>query len=102
MTQKTAAELAEEFKAAGFQILKTQKVRAISAIARDIKREWKNVYFGAVPYLDAMMSLETIADNYGYDDAKSIIAYFLSNATGFRGPAARLLKAELKTIAGIK
>lgn len=76
--------------------------RAICTIAREIKREWKNVYFGAVPYLDAMLSLDRITDNYGADDAKSIIAYFLSNATTFRGQAAKALKAELKMIAGIK
>ncbi len=78
------------------------QARPISAIALDIKREWKNVYFGAVPYLDAMRSLNGIGDAYGCDSAKSIISYFLANATSFRGPAARTLKAELKAIAGIK
>lgn len=78
------------------------QARPIYAIARDIKREWTKVYFGAVPYLDAMLDLDRITDKYGEDDAKSIIAYFLSNATTFRGPAAKALKAELKQIAGIK
>lgn len=36
--------------------------RSISEIAAEIKKVWKNVYFGAVPYLDAMMSLNDIED----------------------------------------
>jgi hypothetical protein len=77
-------------------------MRPISNIARDIKKTWvdkngrSNVWFGAVPYLDAMFSLSNISDNYGADSGKSIVLYFLSNAAQFRGPQARLLKDELK------
>jgi len=70
--------------------------RPINAIARDIKREWKNVYFGAVPYLDAMSSLQDKNSTYGWDSASSIVNYFLANASTFRGEAAKRLKAELK------
>lgn len=51
---------------------------------------------GAVPYLDAMSGLNKITDNYGYDSADAIVRYFLSNATTWRGPDARRVKAELK------
>lgn len=77
-------------------------VRPIHVIAREIRNEWKNVYFGAVPYLAAMSNLSGINDNYLNDSAKSVIIYFLGNASGFRGPKAKELKAELKKIAGIK
>jgi hypothetical protein len=70
--------------------------RPISVIAREIKREWKNVYFGAVPYLDAMLSLTDKNSQYGWDSASSIVNYFLANAQTFRGEAAKRLKAELK------
>lgn len=70
--------------------------RPISVIAREIKREWKNVYFGAVPYLDAMLSLTDKNSQYGWDSAASIVNYFLANAQTFRGEAAKRLKAELK------
>ena len=70
--------------------------RPISVIAREIKREWKNVYFGAVPYLDAMLSLTDKNSHYGWDSASSILYYFLANAQTFRGEAAKRLKAELK------
>jgi hypothetical protein len=77
-------------------------VRSISAIARDISRAWPKPYFGAVPYLDAMHSIERITDSYFADSAKSVVLYFLSNATTWRGDDARRIKAELKKLAGIK
>jgi hypothetical protein len=72
--------------------------RMISQIARDIRQDWKNVYFGARPYLDAMLTLRSITDDYGYDSADSIVRYFLSNATGYRGENAKRYKAELKAM----
>lgn len=76
--------------------------RSLSVIAHEISRTWTKPYFGAVPYLQALKSLEYIEDNYGADSAKSIVLYFLSNATTWRGGDARRIKAELKAIAGIK
>ena len=70
----------------------------IKEIAREIRADWKNVYFGAKPYLDAMSSLETIDDKYGYDSAKSIINYFLANAGTWRGAKAREIKLTLKNL----
>jgi|TARA_R110002126_G_scaffold12842_3_gene55233 hypothetical protein len=70
--------------------------RSISSIAYDIKRVWAKPYFGAKPYLDAMTQLNSINDKYFHDDAKSVIMYFLANASTFRGNDAKVLKAELK------
>lgn len=67
----------------------------IYEIADRIYRNWKNVYFGAKPYLDAMMSLTTIDDMYICESGRSIVTYFLSNASQFKGEEARLIKAEL-------
>ena len=72
--------------------------RTISAIATEIKADWKNVYFGAVPYLDAMLQLSTMDQNFGCDPAKEIVMYFLANANAWRGPKAREVKAELKNM----
>ncbi len=78
--------------------------RPLYEIAREIRQTWRNkkgnsaVYFGAVPYLNAMRSLNTVSDNFGYDDGKSIVLYFLSNATTWRGEDARRIKAELKSL----
>lgn len=77
-------------------------IRPISTIAQDISKEWAKVHYTAEPYLSAMFSLNSINDKFHFDDAKSIILYFLGNASSFRGPKAKELKAELKKIAGIK
>ena len=71
-------------------------VRPLNVIAREIRKEWQNVYFGAVPYLDAMGTLTDKTSNYGMDSASSIVMYFLSNASSFRGEAAKRIKIELK------
>lgn len=57
---------------------------------------WPKIYFGAVPYVDAMRELNTINDKYYANSASSVILYFLSNATTWRGPDARRIKTELK------
>lgn len=76
--------------------------RPIYEIAADIKREWSKLGKGvspyAKPYLDAMFSLTTIQDNYILDSGSSVVLYFLSNATSFRGERAKQLKAELKAM----
>jgi hypothetical protein len=43
--------------------------------------------------LDAMASLNSINDNYGWDSAKSIVLYFLGNASTWRGETAKRIKA---------
>lgn len=70
--------------------------RAIHKIAADIRKEWINVNYAAAPYLNAMSDLLDRTSSYGADTADHIILYFLSNASSFRGPRAKELKAELK------
>lgn len=72
--------------------------RPLWMIAADIRRDWKNVSFAAKPYLRAMDALTAISDMYGWDDGHSIVAYFLANASGWRGDVARRIKAELKAM----
>lgn len=79
-----------------------ETVRPLHVIARDIYQAWPKVNYAAKPYLEAMRDLSSINDKYGYDDARSIVLYFLSNAASFRGDNAKTLKLELKAIAGIK
>ena len=77
-------------------------MQSISTIAREISHNWKNVNYAAKPYLQAMRSLDSASDSYGYDSAKSIVSYFLCNASGYRGDTAKAHKAALKAIVGIK
>ena len=73
-------------------------MRDLCSIANECRRDWKKVYFGAVPYLSAMGSLGDINDNYGQDSARSVVMYFLSNASAWRGEVAKRCKAELKAM----
>lgn len=73
-------------------------MRPVYEIANEIHSDWKKPYFGAVPYLEAMYSLETMNDKFYEDDAKSIVLYFLSNANTWRGETAKRVKAELKAM----
>lgn len=69
--------------------------RSLCEIANEIKGDWKKVSPAAKPYLAAMSSLISIKDKYLYDSGESIVLYFLSNATSWRGEVARRVKAEL-------
>ena len=77
-------------------------VRPIYEIASEIHCLWikqgRYITPSARPYLDAMGRLNSVTDSYGADSAESIILYFLSNASSFRGEDARRLKAELKAL----
>jgi hypothetical protein len=67
----------------------------LSELAAIVRKDWKKVYFGAVPYLEAMAQLETMQDMFGADDAQTIVLYFLSNSSAWRGEVAKAVKAEL-------
>lgn len=73
----------------------SKPVRPLFEIAQEIRTDWTKPYFGAVPYLQAMGSLNKISDNYGLDSGKSIVLYFLANAQTWKGEKAREIKAEL-------
>ena len=75
-------------------------MRPVYEIAREIKADWKKVNYAAVPYLNAMESLDSINDNYMYDSGKSVVRYFLGNAGSWRGQKAREIKAELRKMCG--
>jgi hypothetical protein len=76
----------------------TTNHRPLHVIANEIRKDWQKVYFGAVPYLQAMQTLDKPTDRYGMDSAKSIANYFLANASSWRGDKAKQIKAELKAM----
>lgn len=73
-------------------------VRPIHQIAKDIFKDWENVNYAAKPYLEAMRSLGNITDSYYDDSGVSVVLYFLSNASTWRGAKAKEIKAELKAM----
>jgi len=72
--------------------------RPLSNIAHDIKRDWQNVNFAARPYLAAMLSMDSIENQYYHDSGRSIVRYFLANAGSWRGPMAQKIKMELRSM----
>ena len=82
--------------------MKKANERYLWEIAEEINEKWPRMYFGAAPYVNAMRDLETIDDNYINDSGKSVVLYFLANASTWRGPDAKRIKAELKKMAGVK
>jgi hypothetical protein len=72
--------------------------RPLYTIAAEIRRDWHKVNYAAKPYLDAMATIGDVKASYGYDTGKSIVLYFLSNASSWRGETAKRIKAELKSI----
>ena len=72
--------------------------RPLYVIAKEIKKDWVKPNYGAKPYLDAMQHLESINDTYGFDTAKSVVLYFLCNASTWKGETAKRIKAELKQL----
>jgi hypothetical protein len=67
----------------------------LNQIAQLVYDDWKPVNYAAKPYLEAMSTLRSIKDNYIQDSGYSIVAYFLSNATSWRGEVAKAVKKEL-------
>ena len=76
--------------------------RSLSAIAREIQTDYasrgKPVHFSAVPYVNAMRSLDSMTDRYYEDDAESVVIYALSNLSTWRGETATRVKRELKVM----
>ena len=79
--------------------------RPINVIAIDIMRNWKSPDIAALPYIRAMTSCTSVYDHcgdgrkteamYGADTVRSVLLYFLNNASTWRGEVARRIKAEL-------
>ena len=73
-------------------------MRNICDVAYEIRKLWVKPYFGAVPYIEAMMCLSDKHSMYICDSATDIVLRFLGNANTWRGDDARRIKAELKKI----
>jgi len=78
--------------------------RKLYEIAREVRNDWVTftgrscVSPYAEPYLSAMEDLQTVYDYFGLDSGRMIVLYFLANAKSWRGPVARRIKSELKSM----
>lgn len=75
------------------EALRTKPLYEVAAV---IYRDWKPIWFGAKPYVDAMSSIDDLNSKYIAEDGRSIVTYFLANCQTWRGPVARMVKAELR------
>ena len=92
---RVARELAALGEPADPALLARLPQMALSEIAALIGNDWRQLNYAAKPYLEAMFSLRSITDDYGMDSGSSIVAYFLANATSWRGEVAKAVKKEL-------
>ena len=82
----------------------TTPQRSVSEIAREIRQNWKksvsgtDLNYAARPYLDAMSTMDKITDAYGCDSGTMIVAYFLGNASSWKGETAKRIKKELNAM----
>lgn len=72
--------------------------RKICVIAQDIKKDWLKPSPYALPYLNAMLEVEELDDSYGADEGRTVVLYFLSNASTYRTPLAKTYKKELNDL----
>ena len=80
-----------------------KQVRSLSTIAyeiiADMKKQhpanWRQRYAYALAYIQPMCSLDSINEKYGFDSARSIVAYGLGNLSTWKGEKAREIKKEL-------
>lgn len=67
----------------------------LHALARMCQRDWPRAYFGARPYIDALLGLTSLDEPYGCETARDVVVGLLANAQTWKGPIARAVKAEL-------
>ena len=70
----------------------------VSEIAYAIAKDWTNISPYAADYLNAMKEITDIDGAYYADTAKSVVMYFLANASTYRGENARAYKSLLKAM----
>jgi hypothetical protein len=93
MTARPLSQIAREIRTSMMD-------QASKAKTRGPHSNWRNKFYAAVPYLDAMLQLQSLRDTYGSENAHSIVSYFLCNVSNWQGPEARRLKAELRAMIG--
>ena len=75
------------------------QTRPIHEIAEEVYADWGTKLSPyAKDYLDAMTTLDRITDTFYCDSGKSVVSYFLANASGWRGETARRIKKELNAL----
>jgi hypothetical protein len=77
-------------------------VRPLYQICDEIRKDWKTMPEYAKAHFRAIEGANSIDEKYLCESVKSEVLYFLSNASSWRGETAKRIKAELKSMAGLK
>ena len=80
----------------------SEAIMDMEGIAKGKGKYWRNAFPYLAPYADAMLSLDSVSDNYGWDSGREIVCRFISNAATWKGETAKRIKAELRKIVGLK
>ena len=76
-------------------------IMSVSKIADVILSNWKRkIDPSAFPYVQAMLQIEKIDDQYGNETGRDVVLGFLTNAQKWKGDIARQIKKELRKRAG--
>lgn len=84
------------------KIAPARLTRTLAAVAAEIRQDYvskgKPVYYAAVPYVDALLVMNTtdLGASYYQDSAATLVRYLLANLSTWRGETAQRVKAELK------
>ncbi|SEK59985.1 hypothetical protein SAMN05661044_00651 [Olivibacter domesticus] len=70
----------------------------LTRIAAIIRREWKDIHFGAAPHLEVMGHLTSILETDGHTNGINVVASFLANAACWHGPTADRVKDKLREL----
>ena len=69
--------------------------RSLKEIAEEITRDWQYPHHDAIPYLIAMLIMNSIDDQ---EFEMLVVALFLCNAGSWHGPMADRIRKELNTL----
>ena len=80
----------------------SESIMDMEKIAKGKGKYWRNAFPYLAPYADAMLSLNSVKDNYYMESGREIVCRFLANAATWRGEVAKRVKAELRNMVGLK
>ena len=83
-------------------VIASEAIADMEKQAKAKGKYWRQMFPYACQQADAMLSLNSIDDNYMFDSGRMVVGSFLSNVSSWKGETARALKKELRTMMGLK
>lgn len=73
-------------------------------ICREQKKPttWRQKFCYAVPYLEALGNLDSVNENYGWDNGRTLVNYLLANLNTYKGEKAKEFKSLLKEMVKVQ